>query len=53
MQNDRLHNKDKPENTEETLKDEVNENVIKTEDVEESLELVEVDKKRLKKHRKK
>ena len=36
-------NADKSENTEETLEDEVNEHDIKTENIQESLEPVEVD----------
>ena len=48
-----VENAENVEDIEETLEDKVNENYIKTDDVEELLEPVEVDKNRLKKYQKK
>jgi hypothetical protein len=44
MKSEDYENEDENKNTEETLEDEVDENDIKTENVDESLEPVEVDK---------
>ena len=44
MYKERMKNADKSENMEETIVEEVNENIIKTEDVEDSLETDEVHK---------